>query len=250
MLVYFKNTQGITQEIDVKPEETMKEFVARVGQLESMEKVKINMIQHSCTYNNDLTDILLEDISKDINVHIDFQHELMDSDNTKSTSEINAMYEELRYKQLKENVMQNVKKELDLSFQQRLSNKELHFYEPIAQLESLVDFTNKLQTDQLLKELDAKNNILTKLLHENILRKLSNTPSQNDIIGRLTRQPCSNLEDLHESSPQCQDFNTPILNRNASVNRLEKENAMKIAQNKKINDQLMEIRKHVIKSIC
>ena len=104
MLVYFKNMQGITQEIDVKPEETMKEFVARVGQLGSMEKVKINMIQHSRTCNNDLTDILLEDISKDINVHIDVQHELMDSDNNKSTSEINAMYQELMYKQLKENV--------------------------------------------------------------------------------------------------------------------------------------------------
>ena len=43
MLIYFKNTQGITQEIDVKPEETTKEFVARVGQLGSMEKVRINM---------------------------------------------------------------------------------------------------------------------------------------------------------------------------------------------------------------
>ena len=74
------------------------------------------MIQHSCTCNNDLTDILLEDISKDMNVHIDFQHELMDSDNAKSTSEINAMYEELRYKQLKENFMQHVKKDLYLSF--------------------------------------------------------------------------------------------------------------------------------------
>ena len=38
MLVYFKNTQEITQEIDVKPEETKKEFVASVGQLGSMEK--------------------------------------------------------------------------------------------------------------------------------------------------------------------------------------------------------------------
>ena len=55
----------MTQEIDVKPEETMKEFVARVGQFESMQKVIINMIQHSCTCNNDLTDILLGDISKD-----------------------------------------------------------------------------------------------------------------------------------------------------------------------------------------
>ena len=80
----------------------------------------------------------MEDISKDINVYIDFQYELMDSDNTKSTSEINTMYEELRYKQLKENIMQEVKNELDLSFQRRLSNIELHFYERIPQLESLL----------------------------------------------------------------------------------------------------------------
>ena len=60
----------------------------------------------------------MEDISEDISVDIDFQHKLMDSDNSKSTCEINAMHEELRYKQLKENVMQDVKKELDLSFEQ------------------------------------------------------------------------------------------------------------------------------------
>ena len=143
MLVYFKNTRGLTQEVDVKPEETMKEFVARVGKLGSMEKVRINMIQHSCTCNTDLTDVLLGDISKNINVLIDFQYELMDSDNTKLTPEINAMYEELRYKQLKENIMQEVKKELDFSFQQRLSNVELHFYERIAQLESCVQNTKK-----------------------------------------------------------------------------------------------------------
>ena len=175
-------------------------------------------------------------------VPMDFQHELMDSSNIKSIPEIHAMYEELRYKQLKENVMQFVKKELDLSFQQELNNIELRFYERIAQLESLVENTNKLQTNQLLKELDAKNYILTKLLDENISRKFSSTPSQNDITGGLTRQPCNNLEVLHESSPpKCQDFNTPMLKRNVSVNMLEKENAMKIAQNKKINDQLMEI---------
>ena len=92
----------------------------------------------------------------------------MDSDNTEPTSEINATHEELRYKQLKESIMQDVKKEFDLSFQQRLSNIELHFYERIAQLESLVENTKKLQTDQLLKELDVKNNISTKLLTGNI----------------------------------------------------------------------------------
>ena len=80
----------------------MKEFVARVEQLGRMEKVRTNMIQHSCNCNNELIDILLENISKNL-------------------------YKELRYKQLKENVMQDVKKELYLSFRQRLSNIELHF---------------------------------------------------------------------------------------------------------------------------
>ena len=117
--------------------------------------------------------------------------------------------------------MQDVKKELDLSFQQKLNYIELHFYERIEQLESLVENTNKLQTDHFLKELDAQNNFLTKLLDENISRKFSNIPSQNNIIGGLTRKPRNNLEDLHESSPpKCQDFNTPMLNRNASVNML------------------------------
>ena len=55
------------------------------------------------TCNNDLTDIRLEDISKDVNVHTDFQHELMDSDDTKSTSTKSSQ-------QLKEIVMQDVKK--------------------------------------------------------------------------------------------------------------------------------------------
>ena len=118
MSVYFNNTQGVTLEIDVKPVEAMKEFIARVGQLGSMEKVRINMIQHSWACNNNFTDILLEDISKDLNVHIDFQHKIMGSGNTKSTYKINTMYEELRHKQLKENVMQDVKKESDLSFEQ------------------------------------------------------------------------------------------------------------------------------------
>ena len=69
--------------------------------------------------------------------------------------------------------------------------------------------------------------------------------------GYHHQQPCNNLGNLHESSATlCQDFNTPMLSRNASVNRLEKDNEMKIAQNKEINDQLMEIRKSLIKSTC
>ena len=49
------------------------------------------MMQRSCICNNDLTDILLK-TSKDINVHINLQLELVDNINAKSTSEINAIY--------------------------------------------------------------------------------------------------------------------------------------------------------------
>ena len=62
MLVYFENTQWVTQEIDVEPEEIMKDFLAKVGELRSMERVGINMIEHSCICAKDLTDILLKDM--------------------------------------------------------------------------------------------------------------------------------------------------------------------------------------------
>ena len=62
MLVYFKNTQWVTQEIDVEPEEIMKDFLAKVGELRSMERVGINMIEYSCICAKDLTDILLKDM--------------------------------------------------------------------------------------------------------------------------------------------------------------------------------------------
>ena len=80
-------------------------------------------------------------------------------------------------------------------------------------------------------------NILNRLLDENILGKFSNTPLQHDMIGGLQRQTCNNLENLHvgfKSSPsKCQDYNTPMLSRNASANKSEKENTTRIDVNKK-----------------
>ena len=74
------------------------------------------------------------------------------------------------------------RKERDLAFN-RDYNIELHFYERIAQLEGLVENTKKFRADQL----DVKNNILTKLLDENIFREFSKTPSQNDVIDGLNK---------------------------------------------------------------
>ena len=69
-LVCFTNMQEITQETDVKPEETMIELVTTVRQPRIIDKVRINMIQHSCTCNNDLTDILLDKICTDFNMKL------------------------------------------------------------------------------------------------------------------------------------------------------------------------------------
>ena len=63
MLVYFKNRHGEVTEIDVEPQETMREVVMKIEELRDIEKVRINMIKCSCSYGNDLTEILLDDIS-------------------------------------------------------------------------------------------------------------------------------------------------------------------------------------------
>ena len=72
MLVYFENTQGNTQGNNIKSEETLKEFSRIVEEVWNIKKVLINMIQNSCICNNNLTDIFLEYISKDINLGIIF----------------------------------------------------------------------------------------------------------------------------------------------------------------------------------
>ena len=44
MLVYFKNRHGQVTEIDVEPQETMKEVVKKIKELGWIEKVRANMI--------------------------------------------------------------------------------------------------------------------------------------------------------------------------------------------------------------
>ena len=70
MLIYFKNRHGVVTEIDVEPQETMREVVMKIEGLGGIEKVRINMIRYSCSYGNNLTEILLDDISGYIRICI------------------------------------------------------------------------------------------------------------------------------------------------------------------------------------
>ena len=66
---YFKNSYGQVTEIDVESQKNMREVAMKIEDLGGIEKVRINMIKYSCSCDNDLTEILLEDISGDVNIN-------------------------------------------------------------------------------------------------------------------------------------------------------------------------------------
>ena len=68
ILVYFKNRHGQVTKIDVEPQETMREVVMKIDEVGGIEKVRINMIKYSCSFDNDLSEILLDDILGDISL--------------------------------------------------------------------------------------------------------------------------------------------------------------------------------------
>ena len=83
MLVYFKSRHGQVTEIDVELQETIRQVVMNIEEPGGIEKVVVNMIKYSCSCDNDLTEILLDNISGDISIN-------MQNDVDKS-AEINSM---------------------------------------------------------------------------------------------------------------------------------------------------------------
>ena len=129
MLVYFKNRHGRVTEIDLEPQETMREVVKKIEELGGIEKVRIDMIKYSCSCDNDLTEILLNDISGDININIQ-------NDVDKST-EINSIYHELSNKEIKDSVVKEVKYDFELS-SKRFEILETQLITHISQLEGVM----------------------------------------------------------------------------------------------------------------
>ena len=124
-LVYFKNRHGQVTEIDVELQETMREVVKKIEELGGIEKVRINMIKYSCSCDNDLTEILLDDISGDISLNI--------QNNVDKSTEINSTYHELNFKQIKE-CCKRIKDDSELS-RKRFEILETKLTTRISQLE-------------------------------------------------------------------------------------------------------------------
>ena len=73
------------------------------------------------------------------------------------------------------------------------------------------------------------------------------TWQENTVLSESSRQPpdvSKNIDDSFlNSQPQCFECDIPILSKNVSANISQKEKDVSIDLNKKINDQLIEIRK-------
>ena len=132
MLVYSKNRHGQVTEIDVEPQETMREVVMKIEELGGIENVRINMIKCSCSCDNDLIEILLDDISRDISINI--------KNDVDKSAEINSIYHELSNKQRKDSVVKEVKDDFELS-RKRLEILETQLTTRISQLEGMMYIT-------------------------------------------------------------------------------------------------------------
>ena len=206
----------------------MREVVMKIEELGGIEKVRINMIRYSCSYDNDLIEILSNDISGDISINIQ-------NDVDKST-EINSIYHELSNKQINDSVVKEEKYDFELP-RRKLEILETQLTTRICQLEGLMYSTIIKETEQLSRELDEKNGILYKFMDSNIFKNFANSFSQNDIVSKSLRQPPDVSKNIDGSFlnflPQCFECDTPILSKSASANISQKENDVSIDLNKK-----------------
>ena len=107
MKVYFKNKLCVISTVELEKKNTIEEFVSKIQDNSGIEKVRVNMITSSCNCGTDLTDFLLQDIDKEISLV-----NVIEPDDP--LSHINALYEEVRFKDLQNKVFAEVKKDIDM----------------------------------------------------------------------------------------------------------------------------------------
>ena len=112
MKVYFKNKLDITSTVELEKNDTIEKFVSKIQDNGGIEKVRVNMITSSCNCGTDLTDFLLQDIDKEIILVNVIEPDYW-------LSHINALYEEVRFKDIQNKVFAEVKKDIDILLQHK-----------------------------------------------------------------------------------------------------------------------------------
>ena len=112
MKVYFKNKLGVISTVELEKKNTIEEFVRKIQDNGGIEKARVSMITSTCNCGTDLTDFLLQDIDKEITLV-----NVIEPDD--SLSHINALYEEVRFKDIQNKVFAEVKKDIDMLLQHK-----------------------------------------------------------------------------------------------------------------------------------
>ena len=200
MKVYFKNKLGVTSTVELEKNNTNEEFVSKIQDYCGIEKVRVNMITSSCNCGTDLTDFLLQDIDKEIALV-----NVIEPDD--SLSHINALYEEVRFKDIQNKVFAEVKKDIDILLQHKsdfLENNGLSLTNSETR-QGLMD-----QITILKGELEEKNRQISALL--NIISfknptKNSSCPLQDTVSPCKPEDISKQVADFANSTPPaCHDF--------------------------------------------
>ena len=112
MKVCFKNKLGVVSTVELEKSNTIEGFVSKIQDNGGIEKVRVNMITSSCNCGTDLTDFLLQDIDKEITLV-----NVIETDD--SLRHVNALYEEVRFKDIQNKVFAEVKKDIDMLLQHK-----------------------------------------------------------------------------------------------------------------------------------
>ena len=107
MTLCFKNKLGVISTVELERNSTIEEFANRIQDNGGIEKVRVNMITSSCNCGTDLTDFLLQDIDTEITLK-----NLIEPDDP--LSHINALYEQVRFKDIQNKTFAEVKKDIDM----------------------------------------------------------------------------------------------------------------------------------------
>ena len=107
MKPYSRNNLDVITTVEVGKNNTICKFVSKIQDNGGIEKVRVQMITSSCNCGTDLTDFLLQDIDKEITL-------INVTEPDDPLSHINALYEEIRFKDIQNKFFAEVKKEIDI----------------------------------------------------------------------------------------------------------------------------------------
>ena len=102
MKVYFKNKLGVSFTVELEKNKTIKDFVIKIQDDRGIEKVRLNVITSLYNCGTDLTDFLFRDIDKEITLV-----SVIEPDD--SLLHMNALYQEVRFKDIQNKVFTEVK---------------------------------------------------------------------------------------------------------------------------------------------